>query len=97
LTKTHKTKHKCSKEQYKGWNLVYADQCPWHKKAVFALYDTAMDFGIDLKIKKLTSSKQPKKAPSGFGTFSLLGDGRLLEDHYISATRFKNILRKELV
>jgi len=83
-------------KKYQGWNLVYSDQCPWHEKSVFALYETALDSGIDLKIKKLTTPKQAKKSPSGFGTFALLRDGRLLEDHYISQTRFKNILQKEL-
>lgn len=83
-------------QNYKGWNLVYADQCPWHEKSAFNLLNTAMDYGVDLKIQKITSVKEAKNAPSGFGVFNLLHDGKLLEDHYISATRFKNILRKEL-
>ena len=85
-----------NQKQYKGWNLVYADQCPWHDKSVFDLLNTAMDFGIDLKIKKLNTVEEAKQAPSGFGVYSLLHDGKLLEDHYISATRFRNILKKEL-
>lgn len=83
-------------KQYKGWNLVYADQCPWHEKSAFDLLNTALDYGIDLKVTKIGTPTDAKKAPSGFGVFSLLYDGRLLEDHYISATRFKNILKKEL-
>lgn len=83
-------------KQYKGWNLVYADQCPWHEKSAFDLLNTAMDYGIDLKVTKIETAEQAKKAPSGFGVFNLLHDGKLLEDHYISATRFKNILKKEL-
>ncbi|MDP8203010.1 MAG: YoaP domain-containing protein [Candidatus Tenebribacter mawsonii] len=47
-------------------------------------------------MKKITSSKEANNAPSGFGSFSLLHDGNLLEDHYLSATRFKNIVKKEL-
>ena len=82
--------------KFKGWNLIYADQCPWHEKAVFALSETAFEYGIDLKIKKLNTASQARKAPSGFGTFSLIRDGRLIEDHYVSATRFRNILKKEL-
>lgn len=85
-----------NQKKYKGWNLVYADQCPWHEKSVFDLLNTAMDFGIDLKIKKLETVQEVKQAPSGFGVFSLLHNGKLLEDHYLSATRFKNILKKEL-
>ncbi|MBO6607486.1 GNAT family N-acetyltransferase [Psychroserpens sp.] len=83
-------------QDYDGWNLVYADQCPWHEKSAFDLLNTAMDFGIDLKIKKIASVEEAKQAPSGFGVFNLLHNGKLLEDHYISATRFKNILREEL-
>ncbi len=83
-------------DKYQGWHLLYADQCPWHEKSVAALLTTAMDYGIELQVTKLTSAEQARNAPSGFGVFSLLHDGRLLEDHYLSATRFKNILRKEL-
>jgi glutathionyl-hydroquinone reductase len=81
---------------YKGWHLVYADQCPWHNKAVVELRKTGLEFGIDLAVTKLESATEAQHAPSGFGTFSLLKDGKLLEDHYISATRFRNILKKEL-
>ncbi|NNL15933.1 MAG: GNAT family N-acetyltransferase [Flavobacteriaceae bacterium] len=85
-----------NQNQYKGWHLVYADQCPWHEKSAFDLMNTALDYDIDLKLKKLETAQQAKNAPSGFGVFSLLLDGTLLEDHYISATRFKNILKKQL-
>lgn len=82
--------------KYKGWNLIYADQCPWHEKSVVALLNTAMDYDIDLKITKLETAQEAKNAPSGYGVFSLLHDGKLIEDHYLSATRFRNILKKEL-
>ena len=82
--------------KYKGWNLIYADQCPWHEKSVVALLNTAMDYDIDLKITKLETAQEAKNAPSGYGVFSLLHDGKLLEDHYLSATRFRNIMKKEL-
>jgi len=84
------------REKYQGWHLLYADQCPWHSKSVSALQEVAKEFKINLNIRKLTSSTEAKTAPSGFGTFSLLHDGKLLEDHYLSSTRFKNILKKEL-
>ncbi len=83
-------------QHYKGWHLSYADQCPWHVKSAEAILNLAMDFGIDLNITKINSVDEAKKAPSGFGVFNLLRDGRLLEDHYISQTRFRNILKKEL-
>jgi len=81
-------------EKYKGWNLIYSDQCPWHEKSIIDLKQSATDNGINLKVKKLTSPKEAQNAPSGFGTFSLIKDGILLEDHYLSRTRFENILKK---
>lgn len=83
-------------EQYKGWHLLYADQCPWSEKSVTALLNVAMDHGIDLKVSKIATVQEAKMAPSGFGVFNLLHNGKLLEDHYLSATRFRNILKKEL-
>ncbi len=81
---------------YQGWHLLYADQCPWHDKAVKALLKTADEYGLKLQVTKLDTAKETKNAPSGYGVFSLLHNGKLLEDHYISATRFRNIIKKEL-
>lgn len=87
---------KKAQKNYIGWNLVYADQCPWHEKAVVELQRAALDFGIELKVKKLNSPAEAQQAPSGFGTFNLLKDCKLIEDHYISRTRFENIIKQEI-
>ncbi|MBT8256851.1 MAG: YoaP domain-containing protein [Bacteroidia bacterium] len=81
---------------FKGWHLLYANQCPWHIKSVTDLQSTAKEYSIDLKVKELDSPSQAQQAPSGYGTFSLIKDGKLLADHYISKTRFKTILKQEL-
>ncbi|NRB59288.1 MAG: GNAT family N-acetyltransferase [Winogradskyella sp.] len=83
-------------KKYKGWHLLYSDQCPWNEKSAEAILNLAMDVGLDMTLTKITSVKEAKAAPSGFGVFNLLRDGRLIVDHYISNTRFKNILKKEL-
>ena len=82
-------------KKYEGWHLLYADQCPWNEKSVAALLNVAMDHGVDLKVSKIKTAEEAKMAPSGFGVFNLLHDGKLLGDHYLSATRFRNILKKE--
>ncbi len=82
--------------KYKGLNLVYTDQCPWHVKSVTDLSNEAVSRGIKLKIKKIASYEEAQKSPTGFGTFGLIYDGKILADHYISKTRFKNILEKEI-
>jgi L-amino acid N-acyltransferase YncA len=81
--------------KYQGWNLVYADQCPWHQKSVNDLKEASLNLGIDLKIKKLESPAEAKAGPSGFGTFSILYNGKLLEDHYLSRTRFESIVKQQ--
>jgi hypothetical protein len=82
--------------KYKGWNLVYANQCPWHRKSVEALQQVATKCGVALNVQELATPNEAQQAPSGFGVFSLIRNGRLLEDHYLSATRFESIVREEL-
>lgn len=83
-------------KEYQGWNLVYAHQCPWHDKSVTDLQGAANELGIDLKVSKFTRPWDAQNGPSGYGTFGLLKDGKLLEDHYLSKTRFKTIVRNQL-
>lgn len=87
---------KNQQKKYKGWNIIYADQCPWHAKSVSDLKEVASEYGINLKVKKIENSIEAKKSPSGFGVYSLIRDGKLIEDHYLSRTRFENILKVEL-
>jgi hypothetical protein len=82
-------------EKYKGWNLIYSDQCPWHEKSVRDLVQSAESNGIKLKVTQLTTPEEAQNAPTGYGTYTLIRDGKLLADHVISKTRFENILKKE--
>ena len=75
---------------------MYAHQCPWHIKSVTDLTESAARHGIDLKCHEITTANQAQHVPGGYGTFSLIKDGVVLADHYISKTRFENILKKEL-
>jgi hypothetical protein len=78
-----------------GWNLIYSDQCPWNCSSVETMGKVAREQGIDLKVSKFTSAKEAQNAPTGFGVFNLLKDDKEIVDHYISKTRFMNILDKE--
>lgn len=81
--------------QLMGWHLIFSHQCPWHAKAVRDLRQVAMEADLDLHISEIKNAREAQHSPSGFGVFGLIHDGRLLADHYISATRFRNILKKE--
>ncbi len=81
-------------EAYEGWHLLYANQCPWHQKCATELRKEALLHDIDLQVSEISSHEAAQSAPSGFGVFALIKDNELLVDHYISKTRFKNILNK---
>lgn len=83
-------------DKYKGLHLIYANQCPLFIKSVDEMKETAKDFGLNLKVKILKSAQEAQQAPTGYGTYSLVYNGKILSDHYISNTRFKNILNKEI-
>ncbi len=80
---------------YPEWTLLYANQCPWHLKAAVALRACAEEAGIDLFVHEVTDPKEAQTMPGGYGTFALIHEGKVLADHYISTTRFKNILRQK--
>lgn len=82
--------------RYQGWHIVYANQCPWHEKSVKAMTSVAKEIGFTIQVTLVCSSREAKESPSGSGVFALLHNGRLLEDHYISETRFRTLVKKEL-
>lgn len=82
--------------QYKGLNVVYSNQCPWVARSIRDLTAIAKEKGLDLKVTELKTAKEAQNAPSIYGTFTLINDGKIFADHYLSTTRFLNILKKEL-
>ena len=81
---------------YKGLNIVYSNQCTWVARSIDELSELIKEKGLDLKITELKTAKEAQNAPSIYATFTLIYDGKVLVDHYISNTRFLNIMKKEL-
>jgi hypothetical protein len=82
--------------QFQDLQLIYSDQCPYIGKVVAELPPVAEQHGIQLQLLKLKDPAEAReRMPSPYGVISLVYQGRLLADHPISATRFKNILQKE--
>ena len=84
-------------KKYRGLHVVYCDQCPMLSKSVKDLSEMAAENGLELKITKLKSAHEAQSAPSYYGVYSLLWNGRLLSDHYVSKGRFKYLLRDEIL
>lgn len=86
-----------SSARYRDLHIVYSDQCPMLLKSVNDLSQMAAENGLKLQVTALKSALEAENAPSYYGSFSLLWNGRLLSDHYVSKGRFRNILRKEIL
>jgi hypothetical protein len=80
-------------DKYKGWHIVYSNQCPWVARFISGL-DKKIVHQLKLKMTELKTAKQAQDAPSIYSVFTLIKDGKILADHYISSTRFNNIIKK---
>jgi len=84
-------------KKYRGLHVVYCAQCPMLPKSVNDLSKMAVERGLKLKVTVLKNAREAQNAPSYYGVFSLLWNGRLLSDHYTSKGRFKYLLRDEIL
>jgi L-amino acid N-acyltransferase YncA len=84
-------------QKYQGLHLVYCAQCPMLPKSVNDLSEMAAEHGLKLNVTVLQSAREAQNAPSYYGVFNLIWNGRLLSDHYVSKGRFKNLLKREIL
>jgi hypothetical protein len=82
--------------RYTGTHLLLSHQCPANAKALNDIQGISAEMGIDLKTEIVESDSHAREMPSGFGVFQLVHSRKVIQDHYISGTRFKNIVNKEL-
>jgi hypothetical protein len=83
--------------KYRGLHVVWGAQCPMLPKSMNDLTDMAAEHGLKLQVTVLDTARKAQNAPSYYGVFNLIWNGRLLSDHYVSKGRFKNILRKDIL
>ena len=81
----------------RGLHVLYCAQCPMLPKSVNDLSQMAAEHGLKLKVTVLKSAREAQNAPSCYGVFNLLWNGRLLSDHYVSKGRFRNLLQREIL
>ncbi len=84
------------KKYDKGLTIFYSSQCPWVARFVDEVKPLLNEKGITANIIEMTSAEQAQNAPSLYGAFALIWNGKLLADRNISLTRFKNILKKDM-
>lgn len=81
----------------KGLYIIYSDQCPYVRKFLNDIPPTLEEYEIKPRIIKIEESKQIRELANPYGTFTIIYDGKILEDHPISNTRFKNILKNSVL
>lgn len=99
LRKAPEPKFKDSENQlsnYEELTIIYSNQCPWVARFMSELPETIAENDLKVNVVELKTAEQAQAAPSIYAVFNLANEGTLLADHYISNTRFKNIMKKEL-
>ena len=71
-----------------GVTIVYTDQCPYIEDAVKGAVEFAREGGVAARTVKLESSRQVREdAPSAYGVFNVVYNGRLATYHYIDSRK----------
>lgn len=83
-------------KKHQDLTIVYSRQCPWVPRFIEEVQPILKQKKLAPKVIELKTPAQAQKAPSLYGVFNLIYNGKLLADRYISTTRFKNIVNKEI-
>jgi len=79
----------------RGLTIIRSNQCPHIAKFASEIAQTAeKEYGLKPRIVELKSARQAQNAPTPYAVFAVIHNGRLLADHQISRSRFRNIMRK---
>jgi GNAT superfamily N-acetyltransferase len=76
-----------------GLTLIYSAQCPHIAKFAADIAEMAETaYRLKPRMIELKTHRDAQNAPTPYAVFAILYDGRLLADHQISQTRFRNIM-----
>jgi len=83
-------------ERYsRGLTIIRSSQCPHIAKFAADIAETAeKEYRMAPRVVDLQSPGEAQSAPTPYAVFALIYDGKLLADHQISRTRFRNIMNK---
>jgi len=79
-----------------GLTIHYSKQCPWVARFIEEVKPILNAKKINPKVIEYITADEAQNAPSIYSVFNLEHNGKLLADRYISTTRFKNIISKEI-
>ena len=78
-----------------GLYIIVSKQCPYAYKSSKEIIKCAKnDYNLNINVIELEDSTQSMEIPCAFGCFCIIYNNKVVADHPISKTRFKNILSK---
>lgn len=79
----------------RGLTIIQSGQCPHIAKFTGDIVQIATnEYRLKPRIIEIKTHRQAQNAPTPYGVFAIIYNGRLLADHQVSGTRFRNIMRK---
>lgn len=83
-------------QQYgRGLTIIRSGQCPHIAKFASDIAETAeIEYHIKPTVIDLKSWGDAQQTPTPYAVFAVIHNGRVLADHQISRTRFRNIMNK---
>ena len=77
----------------RGLTIIRSGQCPYIAKFAAEIAGTAEEeYGIVPNVVDLQSCREAQNAPTPYAVFAVIYNGKLVADHQISRTRFRNIM-----
>lgn len=76
-----------------GLSILRSPQCPYSVKNVDAIMQTAKSMKLNPTLVEMDDHLTAQQSPCAFGTFCIVGNGKVLSHHPISNTRFENIVK----
>jgi hypothetical protein len=74
--------------------IICADQCPYIRKSFGEIIETVKKRGIKVRIIELRNAREAQATPTPYAVFSIIYENKIVADHMVSNTRFKNILKE---
>jgi len=85
------------KRYSRGLTIIRSNQCPHIAKFASEIAETAEEeYGLKPRVVDLRTYREAQNAPTPYAVFAVIHNGRVLADHQISRTRFRNIMKKVL-
>jgi len=84
------------REYGSGLTILRSDQCPFTAKGTDDILRACKELGICPRVVELRTGRQARNVPSAYGVFNIIFNGRLVAEHPISGTRFRNIMHNLL-